>query len=410
MVINENLRIALTQLRSSKMRAILTTLGITIGIGTVIFIVSILEGYNLSITQELNMLGANTFQVQKQDVFGGIQVGHGRKEKFRKDLNKELAEAIRENCDLVESAGAEVWQFGLAIHYKDKKTNPNLRVAGGEPEFFPNNGYYIQDGRAITREDVAASSRIIILGMDAIDVLFPFEDPVGKIVKVNGTKFQVIGILEKLGNSTFGESRDNTMVIPITTFESLWGKERSVNITISVKDPLLFEEAQSQVIGVMRKERKVPPGEDNDFAVFSNETLVDSFQNIASKIKIVAVLLGMVSLLVGSIGVMNIMLVTVTERTREIGIRKAVGAKKITILAQFLNESIVLSIIGGIIGMAFGFGLAGGLSAILKIPFAVPLWVVVSSIAVTTFVGLVAGIYPAARAASMDPINALRYE
>lgn len=409
MVIQENLSVALNQLKAGKMRSFLTTLGITIGVGTVIFIVAILEGYNLSITEEMNILGSNTFQVQKRDINTGIQVGH-RKEKYRKDLEKELAEAVRAHCDMIEAVGSEVWQFNTVINYKDKKTNPTLHVAGGEPEFFINNGYFVESGRILTKEDIDLNKRVIVLGYDAVDVLFPFEDPVGKVVKIRGTKFQVIGVIEEIGNTTFGQSRDNTNCIPITTFEDLWGKYRSINLTLQVKEGVDFEEAQNQVIGVLRKERKVPPGEDNDFAIFSNDTLVDLFNNIAEKIQLVAILLGMVSLLVGSIGVMNIMLVTVTERTREIGIRKAVGAKRIVILFQFLSESIILSIIGGIIGMIIGFGLAGITSLSLDIPFAVPLWVVISSVLVTTVVGLFAGMYPAARAAKMDPINALRYE
>lgn len=410
MIIRENLEIAVIQLKSGKMRTFLTTLGITIGIATVIFIVAILEGYNESITSELNILGANVFQVQKRDINTGIQVGHGNREKYRKDLKKELAVAIRRNCDLVEAVGAEVWMMNQSLIFKDRKTNPNLQVAGGEPEFFINNGYYVKSGRVLTPEDVNLHRRVIVLGYDAVDILFPFENPVGEFVKIRGTKFLVIGILEKLGNSTFGQSRDNANCLPITTFEDLWGRNRSINLTIRVAEGVDIKEAQNQVIGILRKERKVRPGEDNDFAIFTNDTLIDSFTNIAGMVQLVAMLLGMVSLLVGSIGVMNIMLVTVTERTREIGIRKAIGAKKRIILAQFLSESIVLSIIGGILGLLLGFGFTALVGLLLNIPFSVPLWIVIGSILVTSIVGLLAGLYPAARAAGMDPINALRYE
>ncbi|MBN2425125.1 MAG: ABC transporter permease [Calditrichaceae bacterium] len=410
MIIRENLDIALTQLKSGKMRSFLTTTGITIGIATVIFIVAVLEGYNKSITDELNVLGANVFQVQKRDVNTGVQVGHGNVEKYRKDLKRELAQAIRQNCDLVEAAGAEVWIYDGMMVYKDKKTNPNLWVAGGEPEFFINNGYYLDRGRVLTDEDIKLKRRVIVLGYDAIDILFPFEDPIGKYIKILGTKFQVIGILEKMGNSAFGQSKDNTNCLPITTFEELWGSNRSVNLTIRVKEGVDMTAAQNQVIGVLRKERKVRPGEDNDFAIFTNDTLIDSFNNIAEKVQLVAMLLGLVSLLVGSIGVMNIMLVTVTERTREIGIRKAIGAKKNVILTQFLSESVLLSIAGGILGLLFGLGFAALAGLALSIPFTVPVWVVIGSILVTSFVGLGAGMYPASRAARMDPINALRYE
>jgi putative ABC transport system permease protein len=408
-MLSDNLNIALSQLRSGKLRSLLTVLGITIGIATVIAIVAVLEGFFSSISSDLNILGANTFQVQKWDQFSGIQVGQ-RDREYRKDIEPYLSEVIREECSLVENAGSEMWHGGQSIHYMEKRTNPNFAVAGGEPEFFPNNGYFIDQGRPLTREDVASSAKNVVLGMDAIDKLFPFEDPLGEYVKIQGNRFKVVGVIEEMGQRALGGSQDNIVVIPLSTFQNLFGRERSANITISVKDVSKFEEAKDQVIGVLRRERKVPPGEDNDFAIFSNDTLVDSFQGVANQIQLVGGLLGMVSLLVGSIGVMNIMLVTVTERTREIGIRKAVGARKSAILMQFLNESVMLSLVGGFLGMLIGFGLAFIANITLDVPFVIPLWIVVSAVLVTSLVGLAAGLYPASKAATMDPINALRYE
>jgi putative ABC transport system permease protein len=405
--IQENIKIAWSQLKSSKLRSILTTLGITIGIATVIFIVAILEGYNLSITEDMQGLGANVFQVEKYDRSGGFD--HRRRE-VRKDLKKEYAKEIREQCDVVKLVGAEVWNYGISFRYKDKKTNPSFTLGGGEPEYFYNNAEPVDRGRILSRSDVLSNARVVVIAKDIVDDLFPFEDPLGKYIKIAGIKFQVIGTFEDLGTRTFGRSANNRAVIPITTFEDIFGKYRSVFLTIQAIDVSHIEEAKSQVIGVLRTIRKISPGEPNDFEIWSNDSLIEDFQNIAGKIQMVAVLIGMISLLVGSIGVMNIMLVTVTERTREIGIRKAVGAKRQTILIQFLNESIFLSLIGGFFGVLLGFLLAFLISSAFDIPFAVPMWSVVSALLVTSIVGLFAGIYPAAKASKLDPIESLRYE
>ena len=407
MYIYENFQIAFQQLKSSKLRSILTVLGITIGIATVIFIVAILEGYNQSITNELNLLGANVFQVQKYKPGRGFHSGRRRD---RKNLKKEYSKELREKCSYVKYAGAEVWEYNISFKYKDKSTNPTFMLAGGEPEFFYNNAESIARGRIITRSDVESNARVIVLGKDIIDQLFPFEDPIGKFVKVKGTKFNVVGILENMGASTFGESKNNKAIIPITTYEDILGRYRSVYITIQAIDAQHVEEAKSQVIGILRRLRKVQPGDENDFDIWSNDMLIESFQNTANKIELVAVMIGIISLLVGSIGVMNIMLVTVTERTREIGIRKAVGAKRRNILIQFLNEAIFLSLIGGFLGIVTGFLLALIMSSIFNIPLTLPLWAVITGLTVTCIVGLIAGIYPAARASKLDPIQSLRYE
>ncbi len=405
--IQENIKIAWTQLKSSKLRSILTTLGITIGIATVIFIVAILEGYNLSITEDMQGLGANVFQVEKYDRSGGFD--HRRRE-VRKDLKKEYAKEIREKCNVVKFVGAEVWNYGISFRYRDKKTNPSYTLGGGEPEYFYNNAEPVDRGRIISRSDVLSNARVAVIAKDIVDDLFPYEDPLGKYIKIAGIKFQVIGTFEDLGTRTFGQSANNRAVIPITTFEDIFGKYRSVFITVQAIDVSHVEEAKSQVMGVLRTIRKISPGEPNDFEIWSNDSLIEDFQNTAGMIQLVAVLIGMISLLVGSIGVMNIMLVTVTERTREIGIRKAVGAKRQAILIQFLNESIFLSLIGGFFGVLLGFLLAFFISSAFDIPFAVPMWSVVSALLVTSIVGLFAGIYPAAKASKLDPIESLRYE
>ena len=409
MLISENLHIAIDQIKSGKMRSFLTTLGITIGIGTVIFIVAILEGYNHSIEKQLNILGANSFQIQREEVFTGIQVGF-RKRKERKRLDKSLADDIRQNCDLVQAVSAEVWKNGVTVKYKDKATSPVMKLGGTDQYYFLVNGYFVSSGRVLTPEDVRFHRHVAVIGMDIVEKLFPFIDPLGQTVKIEGKKFEVIGVLEKMGSATFGQSRDNRILIPISTFEDMLGKKRSCNFVVMVKKGIPMQAAMDQVIGLLRKERKIPPGKENDFSILSNETLTTSFNNIASKVKLGGILLGLISLLVGSIGVMNIMLVTVTERTREIGIRKAVGAKQSVILGQFLMEAIMLSLVGGLVGMLIGFTLAGLVSIFLKITFVVPLWAVLSSLIVTTLVGIIAGLYPAQKAAKMDPIMALRYE
>ncbi len=405
----ELIRTAFTQIRAHRMRSFLTTLGIVIGIGTVILIVSVLEGFRSSIEHDLNVLGANTFQIQRYD-FANQGFGHPGRREYRKRLTKELADAIRERCPSVKFVGAEQWKNGQIIFHKTEKTNPNISLGGATREFAINNGYFIGEGRFITEQDVHQHRKVVVLGMDVVDKLFPLQDPLEQIVRIGGQKFLVVGVFERQGSSTFGQSRDNLAIIPITTWEDIYGRNHSVNITVMAKSPELFEAARSEVIGVLRKERKVPPGKENDFFLFSNETLVDSFNNIAQKIQLAGIGIGIISLLVGGIGVMNIMLVSVTERTREIGIRKAVGARQRDILKQFLLEAITLCLVGGVLGFIVGVSLAGVISLLAKFPMSVPLWSIVASLATTTIIGLASGIYPARKAARLQPIESLRYE
>ena len=332
-----------------------------------------------------------------------------RKYRNRKNLLRAEAAAVRERVEAARLVGDEVWTFGKAIHYKEKKTLPTVVVAGGSPEFAENNGYYVDEGRFLTQADVDYNRAVIILGQDVVDRLFLHEDPIGKEVKIEATRLEVIGVLEKKG-SVFGRSQDNQAIIPISTFEKLWGSKRSIHITVQARSPELYDTAVEQTIGVLRAVRKVPPGEPNDFEIFSSETLISTFNDLTKYVRLVAIIIASISLVVAGVGIMNIMLVSVTERTREIGIRKSIGAKRRDILWQFLIEAVVLCEIGGVIGIILGVALGKFVAAVSPVPAAVPVWTVFLGLIFCSLVGLFFGIYPAAKAARLDPIVALRYE
>ena len=408
MNITESVGIALTAIRANKLRSILTLLGIIIGVMTIIAMQSLITGLRNQVEQQLTVLGSNVFQVQK---YPAIQMGGGSRRKYRnrKNLTVEEANAVRKYCTAAKLVGAEVWTFGRVLRYKDNKTLPTVYVAGGTPEFAENNGLFVDDGRFLTWSDVDHNRQIIILGVDIVEKLFPHEYPVGKEIKVEGQRFEVIGVFEKQG-SIFGQGRDNRAVIPISTFEKLWGKKRSINITVQAKNTALYDTAMDQVIGVLRAARGVPPGEPNDFEVWSSNTLIETFDNLTRIVRLAAIAIASIALLVASVGIMNIMLVSVTERTREIGIRKAIGAKRRDILWQFLIEAIVFCEIGGVIGIILGVGIARLVTAVSPLPAAIPIWTVFVAIFVCSLVGLFFGIYPAAKAARLNPIEALRYE
>jgi len=406
MQITESLTVALDAMRSNKMRSILTTLGIIIGVTTIIGMMSIIQGLQNYMVRELSVLGSNTFQVQKDPP---IQFGHlDEKYRNRKILTLEHAYAIR-RAPAVKAVGPEAWQWGQAVRYKENKTNPDIVMAGATPEFQAANGYFVGEGRFITYEDVDLRRQVIVLGMDIVELLFPHSNPIGKDVRIGAHKFKVIGTLEEQG-SAFGQSKDNYTVIPITTFHKIYGDKRSLNITVQVKSIELIDTAIEQTIGILRTVRKVPPGKPNDFEIFTSESLVDTFNDLSKYVKIAAIGIAVISLLVGGIGIMNIMLVSVTERTREIGIRKSVGAKRSDILWQFITEAVILGNIGGALGIILGILIGLLIGGITPLPTAIPIWAVLLGIGFCSAVGLFFGIYPAAKAARLDPIVALRYE
>jgi putative ABC transport system permease protein len=405
--LRENVIIAVDVIRNNKMRSFLTLLGVIIGVMSIIGVQSLIAGFQKSVHEQIEQLGANVFQVQKFPV--NMNFNDRDKYRNRKDITWEHAKAIEKYCTAVERVGPEGWHGEVIIRYRDRKTSPANVLAGGTSAFFANNSYYIDEGRAFSDIDVQQKANVAVLGKDIVDVLFPFEDPLGKSVTVDGRRYQVVGTLEEMG-SRFGNSEDNKICIPLSTFLKYYGSNRSLNITVQAVSVEMMETAQEQVIGVLRAVRKVPPGEPNDFEIWTSNTLISTFNNMTFAVRIGAVVIVSFSLLVAGIGIMNIMLVSIRERTREIGVRMAIGAKRRDIRQQFLIEAILLSVMGGFMGILVGVGLAQLIALLTPVPAAIPYVTIMIGFFVCAFVGIIFGVVPAVKASKMDPIHALRYE
>ncbi|OLD06326.1 MAG: hypothetical protein AUI90_13285, partial [Deltaproteobacteria bacterium 13_1_40CM_3_69_14] len=280
---------------------------------------------------------------------------------------------------------------------------------GGSPEFFTLTNLSIASGRGYTEGEVTAGSRVAVIGANVIDSLFPGQDPIGQKFRLGRMELEVVGTIERQGGLPIDSNPDNTVAVPITLFMELYGTSRSVDIGVMAHDPESMKKLQDQSVAAFRKVRGLDAAKENDFEVFSNESMRGMFDNLATVVTIASAFMCFLSLIVGGIGVMNIMLVAVTERTREIGLRKALGARRMRILMQFVIEAVFLSAFGGAIGVALGY-CASWVGQFLKFPAEVPLWAVALGISVSCGVGLIAGIYPAWRASRLDPAVALRDE
>ncbi|MCU0287743.1 MAG: ABC transporter permease [Acidobacteria bacterium] len=408
MKIGETIRVAFGSLRSNKLRSSLTILGIVIGIFSIISISTVLSMMQNSIEEGLSELGKYTFQIQK---LPRIQMGRlSDKIWNRKNINIEEYYRFRDLLTEAKYVGAEQWHFGCRVKSQWDSTNPNVSAVGVTPEAILTNQWTVESGRSLNQNDLDYNHRVCILGADLVQKLFKTVNPIDREIRVNNLRLKVIGIFEPRGQ-VFGQSRDNFLAMPLTVFQNEYGKYRnSLNITVMAFGPLSYNATIDIATGIFRTIRKVPPGEENDFEIFSNDSLIAQMNEVTKYVKWGSVLVALIALLAAGVGIMNIMLVSVTERTREIGIRKALGAKKRNILIQFLIESVTLSQFGGIIGIILGL-LAGNMAgSLLKAPPAFPLDWIITGIALCIFVGIGFGTYPAYKAASLDPIEALRYE
>jgi putative ABC transport system permease protein len=406
---------SLSAIRANKLRSSLTLVGIVLGVASIIAVMTAISVVQGTMEKEMSVLGAQTFQVQKWPA-GGFNSDEERRKAFRRPpMTLNDAQAIRDHVQTVDIVGSEIWDQGVKAEYKGEETNPNVSIVGGTPEYPANNTHYVGLGRNISQMDVKAGRKVAVIGYEIAHLLYPFVDPIGREIRVDGRKYEVIGVFDEK-KSAFGSQYDNYVLIPVSTYLDIYGFiddegfSRSVNITIHAKTPELIYDAIEETRQVLRRFRGVRYNEEDNFDFFSSETLIGDFNRMTLGVKIGAFVIGTIALVVAGIGIMNIMLVSVTERTKEIGIRKSLGAKPRNILNQFLLEAIILCNIGGIIGVLVGFGLGNIVTLFSTFEGSVPMEWAVVGLLFCSVVGIGFGMLPAVKASRLNPIDALRYE
>lgn len=401
---------ALTAIAAHKLRSALTLLGVLIGVFSIIVVMTSMRVLKSNIETEMSQLGANTFAIQK---WPAMQFdGPSGWEKIRRRSNITLAQGrlVAEKASLARSVGIEENFWGGQMETRYQKSAPGVRTWGETAGSFPAKNWTLAEGRALNDNDVDNARDVCVLADGLAKTLFPFGSPVGDKLKIDGINYQVIGVLTPKG-ATMGGNQDNFVIIPITTGLNRFGTwRRSLTILVQARDQESYEDCVEQVRGIVRVARKVPPGEEDDFELFSNDSLITQFDNFTRTVRIGVAVVSSIALLAAGIGIMNIMLVSVTERTREIGIRRAIGAKKRNIMTQFIVEAVVLCEVGGVIGVVLGILGGNAVALFFKAPPVIPFDWIALGLAICSVVGIVFGTYPAYKAANLDPIDSLRYE
>lgn len=405
----ELINMALSSIKANKLRAGLTLLSISIGVFAIVGIAAAIASLNGQISSTLSSFGQNTFTITKRPM---IDFGDNwRKYRKRKDITVKQGFEFKKRLSSAQSVDITNWTTSVVAKFADKETNPNVTLLGTTEGYIAAEDFQLESGRGLSPNDINLKSKVVVLGSEVAEKILPNQEPLGKTVSLNNKRYTVIGVLESKG-SMLGQSRDNIVLIPVTAaaldFFDEW--ENSVSITVRSYSMNDLSNLVDQSIMQMRNIRMVPLGADNDFEVVTNENISETFSGFTGYVETFGLVCGGIALLAAGVGIMNIMLVNAKERTREIGIRKALGATRSNILTQFLIEAITLCQLGALFGIIPGLLAGIGISLWLKVDISLPWVQMIGAIAVCTFIGLVFGGYPAWKAASLDPIEALRYE
>ena len=413
MLFREIIKMAWSSLGANKLRSSLTMLGITIGVFSVISVMTAIGALQYSIENGINFLGSNIFQFAKYPA--NVSVSGDVREKYRNRRNITYQQGLH-YYRLMEGEAREICLKCFAYEVKGQavyngvKTTPSLLVVGTNRSFLTANAYTLGYGRNLTDEDVDLSRRVIVVGKMIEKRLFPHETPIGKVIRMSGHTYTIIGVLAEKGTA-FGQSQDDLCFMPITRFFEDFGEaKRTVNIATQAFSTDGYNRTFDKGISAMRIARGLQANQENDFEIYSNDSLKSAFTSVAGVVRIGAFVISFIALVAAGIGIMNIMLVSVTERTKEIGVRKSIGARSKDIMRQFLTEAVFISEAGGVLGIILGV-IGGDLLAVwLKVDLIFPFGWALAGLIVCSAIGIGFGLYPAYRAASLDPIEALRFE
>lgn len=404
----EAIKLAVSSILGHKLRSFLTLLGVIFGVATVIVVVSLIEGFNAYVDEKIANIGTNAFSVRKYSIddFSSVEALNAARRR-NKDVTLDDAAAIQARGGSIQDVGGKVDSLG---DIKFGSTNLfRVHISAATPNIAEIERLEVGEGRYFTKSEEESRRSVTFIGADVADKLFPTTNALGQTIRIDGRPFEIIGVGKAKG-SVFGQSQDMYVAVPLSTFLAAYGSRRSIGLSVTSTSAATYDDAVEEARAVMRTRRKLAPNEKDNFGIITPNAINELRDKIFGTIQVAAIGITSISLVVGGIVIMNIMLVSVTERTKEIGIRKSIGARRSDILKQFLAESTMLSLLGGSIGIAIAYAIAKLVAVLTPVPTVLPLFAVTAALIVSASVGLISGVYPAWRAAGLDPIEALRAE